>query len=216
MTKINELLRNRRKELNLTMYELSQKVGVSEGTISRWESGNIENMRRDKLVLLAMALEISPSVIMGWEFSNDTHNAETEERRTEIEIGRKIKGRRNELNMTLEQLATVLGFNKSTMQRYETGKISKIKLPVIQAIATALKVTPEWLMGLDVPKDDISIGKDTEKLFFVNSLTPEENQLISNYNKLNNIGKEKILDLMEDLLSLDKYTAADELQSKLG
>ena len=79
-----------------------------------------------------------------------------------IEIGKRIKERRNELNMTLEQLATILGFNKSTMQRYESGKISKIKLPVIQAIATALKVNPEWL----VLKTDVKINS------FDNSLTP--------------------------------------------
>ncbi len=55
----------RRKELNLTMYELSQKVGVSEGTISRWESGDIENMRCDKIEPLAKALNVSPSFLMG-------------------------------------------------------------------------------------------------------------------------------------------------------
>ena len=43
----------------------SKKVGVSEATISRWESGDIANMRRDKIVLLSKALKVSPSFIMG-------------------------------------------------------------------------------------------------------------------------------------------------------
>lgn len=60
-------LKNRRKELGLTMLEVAQKVGVSEATISRWESGDIANMRRDKIVLLAKALQVSPSFIMGWD-----------------------------------------------------------------------------------------------------------------------------------------------------
>lgn len=64
---IRDLLKQRRIERNLTMRELADAVGVSEGTISRWESGDIENMRRDKIVALAKALQISPSVIMGWE-----------------------------------------------------------------------------------------------------------------------------------------------------
>ncbi len=67
---IKDKLKNRRKELGLTMLELAQKVGVSEATISRWESGDIANMRRDKIVLLANALQVSPSFIMGW---NDNH-----------------------------------------------------------------------------------------------------------------------------------------------
>ena len=65
-----DIIRNRRIELDLTMKDVAEKVGVSEGTISRWESGNISNMRRDKIVLLAKALNIKPSVIMGWEESS--------------------------------------------------------------------------------------------------------------------------------------------------
>lgn len=64
---VKDILRNRRIELGMTMKELATKVGVSEGTISRWESGDIANMRRDKIALLAQALHISPEVIMEWE-----------------------------------------------------------------------------------------------------------------------------------------------------
>lgn len=63
---INKKLKERRQALGLTMLELSKKVGVSEATISRWESGDIANMKRDKIVLLAKALEVTPSFIMGW------------------------------------------------------------------------------------------------------------------------------------------------------
>ena len=64
---ISEKLKIRRKELDLTMLEVAQKTGVSEATVSRWESGDIANMRRDKIVLLARALQVSPSFIMGWD-----------------------------------------------------------------------------------------------------------------------------------------------------
>lgn len=65
--KTNELIKMRRLELNMTMKELAQKVGVNEGTISRWESGDIENMKRDKIAALARALEVPPAVLMDWE-----------------------------------------------------------------------------------------------------------------------------------------------------
>lgn len=64
---IKSYLRQRRKELRLTMKEVADKVGVSESTISRWESGVIANMTRENISSLAKALQISPSVIMGWE-----------------------------------------------------------------------------------------------------------------------------------------------------
>ena len=67
MKEVNEILKERRIELNMTMLDVAKKVGVSEGTISRWESGDIANMKRDKIAALAKALSISPGVIMGWE-----------------------------------------------------------------------------------------------------------------------------------------------------
>ena len=63
---IKDILKNRRIELNLTLKDVAEKVGVNEGTISRWESGEIANMRRDRILAYAKALDISPGVIMGW------------------------------------------------------------------------------------------------------------------------------------------------------
>ena len=63
----NALIKMRRLELNMTMKDLANKVGVSEGTISRWESGDIANMKRDKIAALAKALEVPPAVLMNWE-----------------------------------------------------------------------------------------------------------------------------------------------------
>lgn len=67
MEEVKDILRRQREKLGLTMKEVAKKVGVSEGTISRWESGDIQNMRRDKIVSLANALDISPATIMGWD-----------------------------------------------------------------------------------------------------------------------------------------------------
>lgn len=64
---VKNILRNKRIDLGLTMKDVAARVGVSEATISRWESGDIENMKRDKIAALAKALQISPSVIMGWD-----------------------------------------------------------------------------------------------------------------------------------------------------
>ena len=49
------------------MKELGEKCGVSEATISRYESGNIKNMRRDVVAALAKALNMSPRSLMGWD-----------------------------------------------------------------------------------------------------------------------------------------------------
>ena len=64
---IKDVLKNRRLELGLTLKDIAVQVGVTVPTISRWESGDIANMRRDKIVSYAKALNVSPTVIMGWE-----------------------------------------------------------------------------------------------------------------------------------------------------
>lgn len=57
-------LAQRRKELNLTQKQIAQAVGVSEGTVSRWESGSIANMRRDRILRYATILKTTPESIM--------------------------------------------------------------------------------------------------------------------------------------------------------
>ncbi|WP_311649908.1 helix-turn-helix domain-containing protein [Selenomonas artemidis] len=69
MQNLNEILSERRKELGLTLDEVATFVGVNKATVSRWESGGIDNMRLDKIPKLAKILKLSPALIMGmhWE-----------------------------------------------------------------------------------------------------------------------------------------------------
>lgn len=64
---IKDIIRKRREELNLTYEQLGNMIGVGKSTVRKWETGMIENMRRDNIVALAKALDISPAIIMGWE-----------------------------------------------------------------------------------------------------------------------------------------------------
>lgn len=64
------------------------------------------------------------------------------------EIGKRIEDRRTELGLTLQDIATEIGVAISTVQRYESGKIGKVKLPVMEAIAAALHVSTDWLLGI--------------------------------------------------------------------
>lgn len=59
-------IKNRRAELNMTLEDVAREVGVSSATVQRWESGNIKNLRRDKILALANALKTTPSYLMGW------------------------------------------------------------------------------------------------------------------------------------------------------
>lgn len=56
----SELIKNRRNELGLTLEEVAQAVGVKKSTILRWERGEIDNPRRDRIALLASILQLPP------------------------------------------------------------------------------------------------------------------------------------------------------------
>ena len=64
-----------------------------------------------------------------------------------INVGERIKERREELNMSVVDLAERLSMSKATIHRYENGEIKNIKVPVAMAIAHELKVSAAWLLG---------------------------------------------------------------------
>lgn len=56
-----------RTSQGLTLEQVAQQVGVGKSTVRKWETGMIENMRRDKIASLAAALHTTPGYLMGWE-----------------------------------------------------------------------------------------------------------------------------------------------------
>lgn len=64
---IRKRILDRKEELNLSYQDLSDRTGLSKSTLQRYTTGDIGNLGLDKLELLAKALEVSPSYLMGWE-----------------------------------------------------------------------------------------------------------------------------------------------------
>nr|WP_195282578.1 S24 family peptidase [Harryflintia acetispora] len=61
---LQDLIRTRRTQLGKTLEEIGKAVGVSKATVQRWESGEIKNLRRDRIARLAAALEVTPESIV--------------------------------------------------------------------------------------------------------------------------------------------------------
>lgn len=71
---LGERLKNRRMELGLTLEQVGEIAKVSKSTVMKWETGFIENMRRNKIILLAEALQVSPLWIIGLEDESYTNS----------------------------------------------------------------------------------------------------------------------------------------------
>lgn len=64
-----------------------------------------------------------------------------------MELGEKIKFHREKLHMTLEELGNKVGVGKSTVRKWENGMIANMRRDKISKIASALNVSPGYLMG---------------------------------------------------------------------
>lgn len=62
-------------------------------------------------------------------------------------IAERMKHRRQELGLSLQDVAESMEISKSTLQRYETGKIRNLPLHQLAPLAKALDTTPDWLLG---------------------------------------------------------------------
>ena len=69
-------IKTRRKELGLTLEELSERVGVSVATVSRWERGDIKSFKASNIAPLAKALEVSPVELLSISPSLENNIAE--------------------------------------------------------------------------------------------------------------------------------------------
>lgn len=74
-----------------------------------------------------------------------------------MDIGQRMKLRRNEINLSAEKLAEKLGVSKTTIYRYEKGEIEKFPIELVEPIAKALQTTPAYIMGWESNGDIINL-----------------------------------------------------------
>lgn len=113
---------------------------------------------------------------------------------TNTEIGNRIKYARDLRNATLDDIAKKVGVTKSTIQRYETGKITTIKIPVVESIAIALNVNPSWIVG---KSDDMELPSQKVP------------KIMQYYELLNDIGKHEATKRVKELTELPRYVQED-------
>jgi len=127
-------------------------------------------------------------------------------------MGAKINERRVALVMTLAELGAKVGVGASTVRKWETGYIKDIRSDKIQKVASALEVTPAYLMGWEenqnVKVDSVHanngiIGQANAPVTINGGspiqLSKEEAELIRIYESLGVKGRMKLLTAAMDL-----------------
>lgn len=125
-------------------------------------------------------------------------------------MGQRIKFLREEREYTQEQLGAMIGVSKSTIGMYELDKREpdKEKLETIADFfnvdmdylygKSSYKNKQEWLLHqYDVPNDIITSNQP---------LSEKEQQLVTNFQALNELGQTKAVEYVSDLTDNPKYT----------
>lgn len=84
-----------------------------------------------------------------------------------MSVGKRIKERRNELQMSVDELAAKLNKNRATIYRYEKGDIENLPIDILEPLAKALDTTPQYLMGWDKKLSGMRMAEgDNESMYF--------------------------------------------------
>jgi transcriptional regulator with XRE-family HTH domain len=89
-----------------------------------------------------------------------------------MDVGKRIRERRKELNLSVDELAKKLNKNRTTVYRYEKGDIENLPMDILGPLAKALNTTPAYLMGWD---DKPTSAIDTITDYYRLSVEHEDN-----------------------------------------
>ena len=64
-----------------------------------------------------------------------------------MDVGERIKKRREELGLTADYVAEKIGKNRATVYRYESSYVEKLPTTILVPLAKVLRTTPAYLMG---------------------------------------------------------------------
>ena len=120
-------------------------------------------------------------------------------------MAQRIKALRKERNLTLEQVADIVGVGKSTVRKWETGMIANMKRDKIAALAKALGTTPAYLMGWSESEEKNSPDKV--------ELTEGEKKWLELYNRISDDSKELFIKMLDafDKISADNHPMVVEM-----
>ena len=69
---IGQRIRTARERKDMTLDEVAKRCNTTKQTIFKYENEIVTNIPYDKIVLLATALDVSPSYLFGWDEKKDS------------------------------------------------------------------------------------------------------------------------------------------------
>lgn len=113
-----------------------------------------------------------------------------------------IKFLRNKQNLTQKDLSKILGVNLSSIQKYESGAVSNLKMETIRKLCEYFDLSPiVFIFAEDVELESLLTGRFVKGRYFDHT-----NTLMS----LNDEGVNKVMEYAQDLLASGNYPKSQD------
>lgn len=203
---ISARIRELRAKHNLTLEQVAQQVGVGRSTVRKWETGMIENMRRDKIAKLAAALHTTPDYLMGWT---------DEPEFVPNNLFTPLKKLRESLNLTPTQVSQGAKIPLETYLAIEGGH--NTDCVTLAKLATYFHCSTDFILSFDglFSEDDVientrfKFAKAALSSTLEDILSNDEVELIRLYRDLDSTGKATANVLLKGLLDIHPGEKAD-------
>lgn len=130
-----------------------------------------------------------------------------------MNIGERIRQRRIELNLSVEEVAKRLGKNKATVYRYENNYIENLPAPILEPLAKILETSPSYLMGWHDAPNIIEILINNLTKYFADHPIKLHSNIIC-LNELDNIQSEELDDMLQNTIGLSTKELKSILDGK--
>lgn len=202
---VKDIIKKRREELGLTYEQLGNMVGVGKSTVRKWETGLISNMKRDNIVALAKALNVSPALIMGWNDESENSKKNLKNLKLENDLKEIILSKYN----SLEDFCLENNISYNKVDKIFKKGIASSDVQLIFKLCSILDIDVDGIAEREIRFNNplLKYTKSPTKL------TDEQSILLVNFDNLDDEDKNKVVDYTKLLYSQDKYK--EEEKSKI-
>lgn len=123
-----------------------------------------------------------------------------------MNVGNRIKKRRTELGLSVEDVAKMLNKNRATIYRYESNDIENLPLSILEPLSIILQTTPAFLMGWEVNEQNLGSLADKEDFQL----------LIGEFSAKNDEFKKRILKALLKLKDKESWELVAKIIEKLA
>ena len=113
---------------------------------------------------------------------------------------KRLKELRQQKGVSQEEVAKFLNVERTTYTAYESGKSRPVRY--LDKLSSYFNVSSDYILGL--------VDSPSIKEIKFETLSDLEKQLIIDYWKLNDVGKEKLISYSRDLLEIPSYTKKEK------